>query len=500
MKKKLFNAFALTALLFMGTLSASAQATKGYTVTAMDPKVAEMCDQVIELQIDDPDKANTIFKKIISKVKTNKEQLVNVGDFFLSKNVYQVAKMCADQVYKVDATYIPGLMFAGMVAKTQGFATGSDTYFGTAGQKFEEVLALDSLNVPAMRQNVTIYKRINPAAAKVYLDKIASLNPDDYTVEQDLGDISYNGDEYADAIKHYEKYFQLAPADSITDPKAAENYCYSLFSTLDFQKLKTQADKWKAKFPEDIVFARMDFFADVFNNENEKAAQSISYLSNEKWPESLHTYFDYNVATTYYMNISDYASAEQYIQKAMKADPTKNDEWYRLATCYSQQSKYDQAIEAYKKYFAGLPDGPTADNYFALGMTYLFANNEEGVTPESKAANITAGAEAFQKAYEKDNTMYKALYRRAQMLISDTSKAEEAPKNAFVELLNAVKGVEDEDGSLESFKNTAYRYVVFYYYSNKDFASAKSYNDQWLQDDPENDTAKQFKQVLDAQQ
>lgn len=498
MKKNLFYAFALTGLMFIGTLSAGAQATKGYTVTQMDPQIEQMCNQVIDLQIDDPDQGNKIFQKVLKKVQNNKEQLINVGDFFLGKNVYQVAKMCADRVYKLDATYVPGLMFGGIVAKAQGFATGSETFFGLAGQKFEEVLALDSLNVPAMRQNVTIYKRINPAAAKVYLDKIIALNPDDYTVEQDLGDIAYDGSSYEEAVTHYANYFKLAPADSIVDAKPAENYCYSLFSLMKFPELKVQAEKWKAKFPDDIVFSRMDFFSDVFNNENEKAAQSISYLTDPKWPATAHTYYDYNVATTYYMAVDDYANAEKYVLLAMKADSSRVDEWHRLATCYTQQNKYDDAIKAYNKYFSLLPEGPTADNYFNLGLVYLYANTEEGVTPEQKAANIAAGAEAFKKAYDKDNTMYKALYRRAQMLITDTSKAEEAPKDAFVDLLNATsKASEEEDVS--AFNNTAYRYVIFYYYSNKDFATAKSYTEKWLQEDPENETAKQFKQVLDAQ-
>lgn len=499
MKKSLFHAFLLAALSLVGVAKASAQATKGYTVTAMDPQVEQMCNQVIDLQLDDPDQGNKIFQKVLNKVKKNKEQLVNVGDFFLNKNIYQVAKMCAQQVYKLDPTYIPGLMFSGIVSKAQGFATNNETYFGLAGQKFEEVLALDSTYVPAIRQNVTIYKRINPAAAKVYLDKIAVLDPDDYTVEADLGDIAYDGSDYQQAIEHYGKYFAKAPEDSITDPKAAENYCYSLFSTMDFTNLKTQADKWKAKFPDDIVFQRMDFFADVFNNENDLAAQSISYLSNTKWPEELHTYYDYNVAATYYMNVNDYASAEKYVLQAMKADSTRGDEWYRLATCYSQESKYEEAIGAYNKYFATLPDGPSADMLFSLGMTYLFANNEEGVTPEQKTANIADGAEAFRKAYEKDNTMYKALFRRAQMLITDSSTAEEAPKDAFVELLNATKDVTDDD-AVDAWRATAYQYVVFYYYSKQDYATAKTYANEWLEKDPSNETAKQFKQVLDSLQ
>ncbi|MBR1733289.1 MAG: tetratricopeptide repeat protein [Alloprevotella sp.] len=491
MKRNFFKTLALAAVLFAGS-SAQAQITKGYDVAPMDPQVAQMCNQVIDLQMDDPDQANKIFAKALKKVSKDKDQLISVGDFFLEKKVYQVAKMCADQVYKLDPTYIPGLMFAGQVNKARGFATGNETFFGLAGQKYEEVLAIDPNNIAALRQNVTIYKQVNPAAAEDYLTKIVALNPDDYTVEKDLGDIRYGLGQYTDAATHYKKYFELCPSDDM-DELAAQNYAICISSSHDFQQLGEVCRKFQERWPGDMVFKRMVFLSDVFTGETEKAAESVKYITEQQYPDSLYGNLDYNPAMNYFKSIGDHANAIKYGEKLIQVDPANVNTWAEIANLYLLDGNNDGAIEAYKKFFAASKEAEAAD-YYRFGRAYFSASRAEGIAPEKQAQLIAEGDAAFLKAIELDPEMYAAGFWRGRLHMTSDKPQQEA-HDAFLDLLKQLGDYNEDD--VEAFRTTAYNYLVFYYAQNDDNATALRYTKEWLKFQPDNETAAYYKSVLE---
>ena len=163
MKKKMFRSIALAALLFVG--ADGIQAQTGYEVKPLNEELAAMANQVVDTQLSDPDEANKVFTKLIRKIRNSKEDLLSVGQFFLDKNVYPCADMCSKKLYEIAPDYIPGLMFSGEVCMYR-------KDYGMAGQKYEEVLALDSTYVPALKRNAFVYKNVNPHVAIEYLEKI----------------------------------------------------------------------------------------------------------------------------------------------------------------------------------------------------------------------------------------------------------------------------------------------------------------------------------------
>lgn len=484
---------ALLAMILLGASSAKAQITKGYDVVPMDPQVEQMCNQVIELQMEDPDQANKIFAKALKKVSKDKDQLISVGDFFLEKKVYQVANMCANQVYKLDPMYIPGLMFAGQVNKARGFATNNETFFGLAGQKYEEVLAIDPNNVAALRQNVTIYKQVNPAAAEDYLKRIVEVNPDDYTVEKDLGDIRYSLKQYSDAREHYKKYFDRCPADE-RDELAAQNYAISISSAHDFAELGEVSRKFSAQWPQDMVFKRMTFLADVFTEDTVKAAESVKYITNQEYADSLYGNLDYNPAMNYFKAIGDNGQAIKYGLKLIEVDPENVNTWAELASLYLLDGDNDKAIESYKKFFAGTKEA-VSDDYYRFGRAYFSASRAEDITPERQAELITEGDAAFRKAVELEPTNYAAGFWRGRLHMTSSEKPQDEAKDAFLDLLQQL-GEYNED-EVEAFRTTAYNYLVFYYAQNDDNATALQYTKEWLKYQPDNETAAYYKQVLE---
>ena len=95
MKRFSFITLAVTLLMLVcGVNSAKAQISKGYEVVPMAADVQSMCEQVIDLQLDDPDKGNKIFMKALKKVSKDKDQLISMGDFFLDKKAVNELAYC----------------------------------------------------------------------------------------------------------------------------------------------------------------------------------------------------------------------------------------------------------------------------------------------------------------------------------------------------------------------------------------------------------------------
>ena len=498
MKRFSFITLAVTLLMLVcGVNSAKAQISKGYEVVPMAADVQSMCEQVIDLQLDDPDKGNKIFMKALKKVSKDKDQLISMGDFFLDKKVYQVAKMCADQVYKLDPKYIPGLMFAGLVHKTRGFATGNETFFGLAGQKYEEVLAIDPNNVDALRQNVTIYKKINPYAAVDYLKKIAEVNPNDYTVEQDLGDIDYDLKQYSTAREHYKKYFDLCPEGEM-DPLAAQNYAICISSAHDFAELGDVCRKFSVRWPKDMVFKRMTFLSDVFTSETEKAAESVKYITEQEYADSLYGNLDYNPAMVYFRSIGDNENALKYALKLIEVDPANTAIWAEVANLQLVNGNNEEAIEAYKKFFAAGNEA-AADDYYRFGRAYYSASRAEGIDADKQAQLIKEGDAAFLKAIElgadEGNDMYVAGFWRARLHMTSSETPQVEARDAFLDLLKQLGDYNEDD--VEAYRTTAYNYLVWFYAQNDDNATALRYAKEWLKYQPDNETAAYYKSVLE---
>ena len=91
MKKTFILSLAFAALSLGGVYSAQAQTTTHFEAPAMQADVQAMADEVISNQLTDPDAANKTFSKLLKKVKSDKEQLVAVGKFFLDKQIYPYA-------------------------------------------------------------------------------------------------------------------------------------------------------------------------------------------------------------------------------------------------------------------------------------------------------------------------------------------------------------------------------------------------------------------------
>ena len=498
MKKNIIRTAALSALLFVSGLSASAQ-QKSYNVPELNPEYQAMAQLVVDNQLSDPDAANKNFTKLLKKIRDNKEALLAVGHFFLENNNYPAAKQCANYIEKADPVYIDGLMFRGevfMYAKQ----------YGQAGQCFDQVLALDENNVIAMKRNAFVYKNVNPYVAIEQLTKIKEIQPDYYAADKELGDINYNMNKYPEAVKYYDVYYANTPKTAeALDIRSCENYLMSLFSVQKMEQISQVVSEIEPLAPKDLMIRRMKFFASFESARNSinyeadmaKVAENMAYLTNNEYADSVFIFLDYQYAAEYKKEMNDIPAAIEFYKKAISSDEKKVAAIAELAKLYRRNKQYDEAIATYTEYMTKLGDDKVkVADYLQLAQMYLPILRQTTLTPEQKQEYLNKGDEALVKALEKDPTAYQAWLLRAQMNITNPSTPEEKPREYYEKALEVMTA--NQKGS-ESNYATAYAYLAFYNVQKDNYAEARKYTDLLLQVDPEHATGLQIDKYLKSQ-
>lgn len=495
MKKNFFRIITMSALLTLGVNGAIAQ--RSYECPPLDPEWQTMADEVIKLNMDDPDKANKTFMNLSKKIKKNKEDIVAVGTYFLEHDNYPAASQCAKAVYDLAPDYIPGLMFAGEVyMKAQNW--------GAAGQKFDEVLAIDPNNVAALKRNAFVYKNVNPHVAIDALNKIKELEPNSPEPEKDLGDIYYKLDQYKDAISHYDIYYKAVPKDNNIDLRSCENYLQSLYSQADFTRMTEITKELLPLSPKNMILRRMDFFAKVnllgeamdYDGALKSAEDASAYLTDPEYADSFYISLDYEYEAALDKEKNDIPAAIAAYEKALGKDATRLNNYKELAKLYSRNKEYDKAIATYKTYMEKKGAEVDLTDYFGLGLEYLKASRAENVDPTKKAEYVAAGDEAFNKVLEKEPNYYKAVMQQAALHITDTSKPEEEPKALYEKALGMMPTEGDDATAANPSRLLAAQYLAFYYAQKEDFTTCRKYVDIMLKADPENAQAKSFDESL----
>lgn len=500
MKKNFFHAVALSALLALGATGAQAQ--RSYDCAPIKPEYQVMADEVISLNMENPDKANKSFMKLAKKIAGSKEDLVSVGTYFWEHGNLPAAKMCADKAYQAAPDYIPGLMLSGEVyMKMQNW--------GLAGQRFDEVLAYDENYVPALKRNAFVYKNINPHVAIDALNKIKGLDPSYIEADKILGDIYYKANQYKDAINSYELYYKAAPKDANLDIRSCENFLQSLYSQANFNRITEVTTELLPLAPKDMVIRRMDFFAKVnkigeamdYEAAIADAEKASAYLSDTEYADSNYISIDYEYAAALAKEKQDYPAAIAAYEKALEKDTSKVVNYRELAKTFSSNKQTDKALATYQTYIEKKGDKVDLTDYFGLGQEYLKAcRNEQD--PAKKDEYIAAGDAAFNKVLEKEPGYYKAVMQQANLHIRNAQEAEDEPKALYEKALSMMpskndgKSSEEDVLSANPHRHLAAQYLAFYYAQKEDFDSCRKYVNLMLEADPESSNGKSFDATL----
>ena len=491
MKKNFFRVAALSALLALGVNGVQAQ-TRTYDCPPLNPEYQAMAEQIVSLNMEDPEKANKVYMNLSKKIKKNKEDLVAVGTYFLEHDNYPAASMCAKDVYALAPDYIAGLMFSGEVyMKAQRW--------GEAGGRFDEVLAIDPSNVAAMKRNAFVYKNVNPHAAIDYLNKIKEADPSYTEADKEKGDIYYKLDDYAKAIECYNSYYAATPKEAgQIDIASCENYLQSLFSMsakdeTNLDKIVAVAEEIKPLAPNDIIIPRMEFFAKYnkvetsmdYDGALKAANDAAAYIRDKQFADSVYMYMDYDYAAKLAKEQNDLTGAINYYELAVKdledkavglEDEKKKAEneakrgsyYYEISNLYVRNKQAAKGIEVFEKYLALLGDKADLSDKYQLGYKYAAAYQQKDNTPEQKKAYHDKAVETFQQitTAQSENRMPILMSYRmlANLSITDANKPSDAARDYYTKLMNESDNAEVKEKA-KNLRYEACRYLFFYYVS-----------------------------------
>lgn len=452
-KNRLFSA-ALSVLLFIGIGAPKAQAQDYYQAPPLNPEFEVMAKQVVDLNLDDPEGANKAFAKLLKKIVGKKDDLFAVGDYFLKNNAYSAASQCAKKITEEMAGEDVNIhMFKGEV-----YMKGKQ--YGRAGEEYEKALYYDSTYVPAIRRNAFVYKNINPISAVEYLEKLQRLEPENYNVDKDLGDIYHKQDDLDKAIERYGAYYTRAPKDTtILNFDACQNYVLDLYLKQEVAKVGQLSSEMNNLWPNALVFKRMRFLADVDTYDLDAAAEHMSYIVNQEYPDSSYKYLDYFYAAKYNELNNELEPAIEYYKKALAVDSTQALAYKDLSNIYSQNQQAELGLETYKKYLEVIGDKADLSDRFFLGRRYVAVYQEPGVDPDKKQQCFDEANKIFAEVMEKKPDFIEVYIQCARLNNTDSSVANETVKNYYLKVIEMTAETPDE---YKRQRLEASKYLFFY--------------------------------------
>lgn len=259
--------------------------------------------------------------------------------------------------------------------------------------------------------------------------------------------------------------------------------------------MKEKAVQFAPLDPKDIIFPRMQFFADVNNYELDKAKESIKYITEKHFADSLYISLDYEYAANYASESNDIPMAIANYKKAIEKDSTKATSYKELAMLYRRDHQPEEALGAFQKYLQILGDKAQMADSFRLGEIYAAASQEKSVSPEKKAEYFKAGDELFQTIADRTPDNYQAVLMRARINITDSSKPQDKVRELYEEVLKRAGKSED----VKSARTEADRYLIFYYINKDMLQDARRVTNDLLSIDPTNAVAKNAEAYLKQQ-
>lgn len=482
--KKIFSFLFVAAFATVGTtLKAQDVQVDLNEAEAMTPEIEALAQQTIEMNLSDPDAANKVFSKLIKKAAKSNAQCVAAGKFFVDQKIYPCAKQLAQQAYKLNGTDIPTLKLSAAVALMR-------KDYGAAGAKVDEILLQDENNVEALRLGARIYKYVNPIVSEEYLDKILALDGNNWNAYKEYGDIEYSLDEYKKACDKYDVYFKNTPAAEL-NILSAEQYCYSLIATNQWEKLANVANVCEPIKTDDIVFKRARFYSDIETYKEAESANSIKYITEHMYGDSTYIYRDYAYAAKFAENNDDLAGAIEYYKKGLAIDDKQLPAYQQVASLYRRLKDTDNALVYYKKYMELKGDKADLADERGLLQIYIAAKNNAATIAEKQAVAEQGDAIAERICTEKPDS-YQGPYYRAQLWILDNKEGEEKPYEYYTKALELL----GDNADYDSFIVQAATYCAFYNLKKNNDAKCIELCNKVLKFDPSNATAKQFLDIL----
>ena len=381
------------------------------------------------------------------KNKKNTDLLIAIGQAYLEAGKINEAEAYAALGQKANSK-------SAAVSVLQGDIAVAKKDAGKACQLYEQAIYFDPNYKEAYLKFADVYKGASPQLAIEKLEQLKNLDPSCVAADKKLAEVYYLNNKFDKAAEAY--------AHFINTPEATEDdltkYSFALFLNHDFEKSLQIALMGLQKNPRDAAFNRLAMY---------------NYTDLKRYDEAMK-------------------AADAFFKESDKADFSYLDYMY-FGHLLNAVKKYDQAVEAYKKYSESLSaDKRTPDVQFQIGKLYYEKGTQSDTLTvsldERKAALVSADSIFTEIAKVAPDSYLGNFWRARTNSALDPETTQGLAKPYYEEV--AAFLIDKNDPRYNSALIECYSYLGYYYLVANKLPESKEYWNKILAIDPANATAK----------
>ena len=444
------------------------------TANAQEEELNAALNAIKTNAADKADLAKTAYKKN----KKNPEALMKIARAYFEQKdtagTNQFARY-ANEAHKPKYQYAPAYLLLGDVEAAYG------TDGGKAAGYYNQAITFDPKNPEGYKKWAMVYRKISPKQAAQKLQDMKAQCPN-----EDIDAITAHiymlaGDEK----QAYENYLK-ADINKLDKGNLNEFVRCSYF-TGHFEDALRAAEAGIKLEPRNPTFNRLAMFSNYELKNYDAAKSYINKYFNETDSAKFSEY-DHFYTALIYQALDEKANMYQHYNKALELvnDSSMIKRWdiqKAIADSYLKDQEFENAIKYYNDMLATKPNVNFDDHE---GLANIYSKYGDAV-PAMKKEMIQKAVDLFRAAGQK--FPIQQIYA-TYMAANNVNKLDDNMKNSlakpdYLKLIDLLGNKTDRSRGEDTMLKTAYHYMMFNSYINKNVPGAKEYAQKILAIDPE---------------
>lgn len=457
----------------------------GTQVKAQDGTKADV-DAVKKMISSKPADLDKQLKSFFKANKKNADNLVAFGRAFYEAKDTAHAHEYAQ--YALDASKnkcAPAYVLLGDIA-----ALADDG--GAAATLYDQAIYADKQYAEAYKKYAMVYRKIDPAGAARKLDELKKNCPE-INVDAIKGHIYMLAGDEKGAYEEFKKVpIQQLDKDYLNE-FARASYFQGHFEDALAACLEGLKDK-----PRNPTFTRLAMFSS-YELKNYDNAKGYIHKYFHETDSAKFSEYDHYYSALIYEALGEKENAYNEYDKALSlvSDESMIKRWDILKTLSDSHLKdknYDNAIKYYQEYIACKPELKFDDEE---GLATIYSKYADAVEGTQKEELINKAVDVYTTAAEKFpiQNAYSAYMRASLRNKLDNNMEKSLAKPEYQQVIELLASKGDRTKGEDTMLKTAYHYMMFNSYLNKDVPTAKSYAEKILAIDPAYDPALQIQNL-----
>ena len=430
------------------------------------------------------DAAKTAYKKN----KKNPEALMKIARAFFEQKDTAGARQFANyanEAGKPKYQYAPAYLLLGDIESAYG------TDGGKAAGFYNQAINFDPKNPEGYKKWAMVYRKISPSQAAQKLQDMKAQCPNEDIDAFTAHIYMLAGDEK----KAYENYMK-ADINKL-DKGQLNEFARCSYFTGKFEDALRASEAGIKLVPRNPTFNRLAMFSNYELKNYDAAKAYINKYFNETDSATFSEY-DHFYTALIYQALDDKANMYTQYDKALELvnDSSMIKRWdiqKAVSDSYLKDQEFDKAIKYYNDMLACKPNVNFDDEE---GLANIYSKWGEA-DPAKKNEYVKKAVEIFRAAGQKYpiQEVYATYMAASTINKIDDNMKQSLAKPDYLKVIELLANKADRSKGDNTMLKTAYHYMMFNSYINKNVAGAKDYAEKILTIDPEYKPALEIKNL-----